>query len=167
MVAMMLDMVRPRWELAESKANELAKPFSSPPIPVHEIAERNGANVVFADFGKSSEKVSGFCDFANSRLYVNEDDSVERQAFTIAHELGHWILHREVFTRNPDSYAVLPRFHDPNKDDALENEANKFAACLLVPEKLLRPVIRASIAQLAQTFRVSRTMMEFRVANLR
>jgi Zn-dependent peptidase ImmA (M78 family) len=165
-VGVMLPFMRPRWELAERKANELATPFSSPPIPVLEIAEQNGANVIFADFGKNSEKVSGFCDFNSSRLYVNKDDSTERQSFTIAHELGHWILHRSVFLADPSKYAVLPRFSDPNKDDLCEKEANKFAACLLVPDRLIRPVRSAPIAKLASIFRVSRTMMEFRVKNL-
>ena len=162
----MMLTTRPRWEVAEAEARRLTDPFSSPPIPVHEIAESNGANVVFVDFGKHAEAVSGFCDFKGSRLYVNRDDSVERQAFTIAHELGHFILHRQEFEKNPSRYAVLPRFSDPNKDDPLEKEANKFAACLLVPERLLMPVRGAGVSRLAEIFRVSRTMMEYRVRNI-
>lgn len=157
---------RPRWSLAERRADELTKDYSSPPIPVLEIAERNGVNVVFADFGEHSESVSGFCDFGNSRLYVNSEDRPERQSFTMAHELGHWILHREIFTNNPELYPVLPRFNDPDTNDPLEKEANKFAACLLVPKRLLRPVREAPISALTSVFGVSRTMMEFRVQNI-
>ncbi len=47
--------------------------------------------------------------------------SIERQIFTIAHELGHLVLHKE----NPNS-----------KDyDKQENEADKFASELLMPQK--------------------------------
>lgn len=160
-------LTRPRWGHVERKANELTAPYSAPPIPVHEIAENNGVNVVFADFGRHAEEVSGFCDFTGKRLYVNRDDSPRRQAFTMAHELGHWLLHRDIFTEDPDRYPVLPRFSDPNREDPLEKEANRFAACLLVPERLLRPVIGAPITALADVFGVSRTMMEFRVKNVR
>ena len=158
-------LTRPRWGLAERKATELTSDYSSPPIPVLEIAEMCGVNVIFADFGENSEKVSGFCDFENERLYVNADDLSERQSFTMAHELGHWLLHRDFFLKNPDRYPVLPRFSDPNRGDPMEKEANKFAACLLVPERLLKPVIGAPISSLASVFGVSRTMMEFRVRN--
>lgn len=157
---------KPRWDIAEQKAKELSAPYSSPPIPVLEISEQNGANVVFADFGRNSEKVSGLCDFQNGRIYVNQDDIPERQAFTMAHELGHWILHRDIFLQNPDRYPVLPRFSTPNQSDPLEKEANKFAACLLVPARLLRPVKDVPISDLASIFGVSRTMMEFRVKNV-
>lgn len=163
---MMHDIIRPRWEMAERRANDLTKPYSSPPVPVHEIAEMSGVNIVFVDFGKHREEVSGLCDFKTKRIYVNQDDSPERQAFTMAHELGHWILHREIFLEDPESYPVLPRFSDPNRGDPLEKEANKFAACLLVPERLLRTVRGAPVSSLAAIFGVSRTMMEFRVKNV-
>ena len=164
-VGMML--TQPRWKLAESRADGLTAEYSLPPIPVYEIAESNGVNVVFADFGTNAEAVSGFCDFQEQRLYVNKDDATQRQSFTIAHELGHWLLHRDFFQADPDRYMVLPRFSDPNKNDPMEKEANKFAACLLVPERLLQPVKGASVSALANAFGVSRTMMEFRVKNAR
>ena len=53
-----MQITRPRWGLAETEANKLAGPYSSPPIPVLEIAESNGVNVIFADFGENSEKVT-------------------------------------------------------------------------------------------------------------
>lgn len=162
----MQTLLRPRWTLADETANNLTKPYSSPPIPVYEIAENNGVNVVFAGFGVNSEAVSGFCDFEQKRLYVNRDDSTQRQMFTMAHELGHWMLHRDFFLANPDNYPVLPRFSDPNKNDPMEKEANKFAACLLVPLRLLRPVRGASVSALANTFGVSQTMMEYRLKNV-
>lgn len=157
---MMNVQIRPRWGLAEQEASRLSAPFSAPPIPVHEIAEQSGVNVVFADFGKHSETVAGFCDFKARRLYVNSKDPSVRQSFTIAHELGHWVLHRDEFLRDPSKYPVLPRFAEPNQDDPFEKEANKFAACLLVPSRLLAPVKGAPVAKLAEMFGVSRTMME-------
>ncbi len=156
---------RPRWDLAEEKAYELTKNISSPPVPVYEIAESSGVNVVFADFGEHSESVSGLCDFRSARIYVNKFDGIARQTFTMAHELGHWLLHKEVFLADPEKYPVLPRFSSPDYSDLYEKEANKFAACLLVPDHLLRPVRGASVAALADAFGVSRLMMEYRLKN--
>jgi Zn-dependent peptidase ImmA (M78 family) len=159
-------LTRPRWRLAEQEADKISDEYSVPPIPVHEIAESSGVNVVFADFGENAEKVSGLCDFKEARIYVNRDDMPERQSFTIAHELGHWLLHRESFLEHPDEYRVLPRFSEPNRANTMEKEANKFAACLLVPERLLLPVRSAPVSSLAKIFGVSRTMMEFRLRNV-
>ena len=157
----------PRWKYAEECADKLTRSLSAPPIPVLEIAEQNGVNVVFSNFGEHSEKVAGFCDFRDSRLFVNRDDIPTRQAFTMAHELGHWIMHREFFVANPERYPVLPRFNNPDRSNVFEKEANFFAACLLVPKRLLLPVQDASVSALAQIFGVSRMMMEHRVSSVR
>jgi hypothetical protein len=50
-VEMNVPFARPRWDLAREKARALTKNYKSPPIPVVEIAEQQGARVVFADFG--------------------------------------------------------------------------------------------------------------------
>lgn len=156
-----------RWDLARSEADRLTARYNAPPIPVLEIAESNGVDVVFASFGAHNQKVAGFCDFKAAKLYVNKEDKQERQFFTIAHELGHWLLHRGIFLAHPAQYPVLPRFQSVENHSPMEKEANQFAANLLVPERLLRPVMKAPIATLASIFRVSRTMMEFRIQNVR
>lgn len=163
----LMEITSPRWSRVKASANNLTADFSAPPIPVLEIAESNGVDVVFAGFGELTDKVSGFCDFKAAKLFVNEADQLNRQLFTIAHEFGHWMLHRPIFEADPDRYPVLPRFSDPNRDDVLEKEANCFAANLLVPEKLLKPIKNAPVAALASAFGVSVTMMEFRLKNVR
>ena len=151
--------------MAKHKADGLTDVYSSPPIPVLEIAEQNGVNVVFANFGSSSERVAGYCDFRNAKLFVNAADGPRRQSFTIAHELGHWVMHRIFFLKNPEIYPFLPRFSRPSNNDPHEKEANKFAAHLLVPDHLLQPVLNPTLSAvtLANIFFVSRTMMEIRM----
>ncbi len=156
-----------RWLIAKTQADKLTRKFSAPPIPVIEIAESNGVDVVFASFGEHNSTVAGLCDFKAAKLLVNKEDIAERQYFTIAHELGHWLLHKDIFLEHPDRYPVLPRFQSPSKTDPLEQEANCFAANLLVPERLLKPVKTAPVSALANIFKVSKTMMEFRVNNVR
>lgn len=155
-----------RWSEAQRRADLLTINYKSPPIPALEIAESRGIDVVFAAFNKFENDVSGFCDFVGAKLFVNNSETTARKNFTIAHELGHWELHRSLFLDDPNRYTVLPRFTKPDRDDPLEKEANHFAANLLVPKRLLLPVITAPTSQLASIFGVSREMMEWRVRNV-
>ena len=154
-----------RWDLARNTANRLTAKYSSPPIPVVEIAEANGIAVNFSEFGEHSTNIAGFCDFEEPAIYLNNEDSFGRKMFTIAHELGHWMLHRDFFEAHPKEYAVLPRFQKPVRN-TLEREADCFAAELLVPKRLLVPISDAGAARLADLFGVSREMMENRLKNL-
>lgn len=154
------------YRLAEQRAGSLTSVYSTPPIPALEIAERNGVDVEFTRFA-GFEQIAGFCDFAEHKLYVSEEDPVNRQTFTIAHELGHWVLHRSLYTSNPERYRALPRFQQVDRKDPLEQEANCFAANLLVPTSLVKPVRHFPVSELANIFAVSREMMEFRLKNVR
>ncbi|MGO4337813.1 ImmA/IrrE family metallo-endopeptidase [Labrys sp. KB_33_2] len=156
----------PNYKNATAEADRLTAAYSTPPIPALEIAEASGVNVVFTSMGVHSEKVAGFCDFESARLYVNSADPTNRQTFTIAHELGHWILHRKFFLAHPDKYPVLPRFQAVAESNVFEKEANCFAANLLVPSRLLRPIKDASVTVLARIFLVSIAMMENRLKNV-
>ncbi|MCB1473940.1 MAG: ImmA/IrrE family metallo-endopeptidase [Rhodobiaceae bacterium] len=155
------------WDRAKSEADRLTEEYTIPPVPVLEIAEHNGVDVKFVEFDKYADEISGFCDFSEAKIYVNAEDILSRQMFTIAHELGHWILHRDIFLADPESYPVMPRFTNPDASDPLEEEANHFAANLLVPNRLLRPIIDLPISSLADLFAVSRIMMEYRVKNVK
>lgn len=155
-----------RWSVAKQRADDLTDGYSNPPIPALEIAESRGVNVVFATFNQFEDEVSGFCDFRSAKIFVNDRDGTARQNFTIAHEMGHWELHKELFLREGEKYQFLPRFADPDQNNPLEKEANHFAANLLVPERLLRPVIHAPASTLADIFGVSRVMMDWRIRNV-
>ncbi len=163
--AEILELAKPRWSYVRERADRLTAPYSVPPIPVLEIAERAGVDVVFNPFDQFRDTVAGFCDLAARRLYINSKDALNPQTFTIAHELGHWILHREYFEAHPDLYHILPRYQEVEDGNAFEKEANHFAAHLLVPKRLLTPVKDAPVAALAQAFAVSQAMMENRLKN--
>lgn len=109
---------------------------TSPPVRIEEIATNYGLTIVEADFERND--IAGLIDPAEKKIYVNKNDPDTRQAFTIAHELGHWLLHQDQLSREPDKYAVLYRkpLGRPN-GDPIETEANFFAANLLVPKTLL------------------------------
>lgn len=160
--------MEPRWGLAIREADTLSEVYGAAPVPVVEVAERNGVEVVVGDFGRNRDRVSGLCDFEKRKILVNSADAFVRRCFTIAHELGHWVLHRRFYEENPEEYRFLPRFRHTDDRGPSEREANCFAAHLLVPDRLLVPVVGAATAtELADIFHVSRTEMEYRIREVR
>jgi len=80
--------------------------------------------------------------------------------------LGHYFLHRELFERYPNEYEVLFRAPIGAAKDVLEQEANAFAANLLVPKNMLRKYMNvASVAELSNLFNVSEDVIGFRSKN--
>ena len=158
----------PRRGLAIREADTLSEVYGAAPVPVVEVAERNGVEVVLGDFGRNRDRVSGLCDFEKRKILVNSADTFVRRCFTIAHELGHWVLHRRFYEENPEEYRFLSRFRHTDDRGPSEREANCFAAHLLVPDRLLVPVVGAATAtELADIFHVSRTEMEYRIREVR
>lgn len=66
-------------------------------------------------------------------IIVNQHEAPTRQRFTIAHELGHHILHGDVAFRDP--------LHQFPGADPREVEANVFAANMLMPERNFRSMV--------------------------
>ena len=135
---------------------------TKPPINAAELAEACGLAVFESRFKPAYSHVAGFIDFDNTKILINADDSVPRKNFTVAHELGHYLLgHNEengytVLLRNPDAMAKTP----------IEQEANCFAANLLVPERFLREWLdnypSATDQQLSGIFGVSAEVIRYR-----
>ena len=66
-----------RKTMAKDAAESLTEVYSTPAIPVIEIAESNGVKVVLVDFGADyTDKVAGICDFKEARILVNAYDRV-------------------------------------------------------------------------------------------
>lgn len=80
----------------------------------------------------------------NREIIVNQFEPEYRQRFTIAHEIGHIILGHKGISYGSDD---LTKYKDTI---ARMNEvaANNFAAELIMPEKLVREVLKDSIEEL-------------------
>lgn len=141
--------------------------LSEPLVPIYDIAEAKGLSIKIVPMPEKLKSVSGFFDPDNKIIYVNEEDPPSRQTFTIAHELGHYILKHD-----PTKYGVLLRFPELNGQEPEEKEANCFAANLLVPEKMLDETMRKfsltkdDTGLLSQMFGVSREVMKFRLQRI-
>lgn len=151
----------PREEI-EEMADNLTSIYSEPPIPVCEVARRQHMRVFKKNFGKHTNELSGFCDMTKGHIYINNDDMRLRQVFTIAHEIGHWILHKGKIGRD---YTYLPKGKSEFNDKPYEVDADYFAIALLMPRHLLKKYdrVKEHVTLLAKVFNVERTMMELRL----
>lgn len=124
---------------------------------------------------------SGYVEYAptcgsasNYRIVVNSRHSPERQRFTVAHELAHYLLHRddkdycfqsETRHRSDDyfEYEIQP------EDKSKEREANGFAAAILMPPNLFVPSFERlghDIRETAKLFFVSEDAVRRRAREL-
>lgn len=122
------------------------------------IVKRLGGEVEVADWesvgSTGSITVHGKGKFTISLSPISGD---RRDRFTIAHELGHYILHSQMG-------AVSPMTVNRAGTGRVEWEANWFAAGFLMPEKEFRQKWEAwkSEARLAVHFDVSEAAVEIR-----
>ena len=98
-------------------------------------------------------------------IKINKYESLERQRFTLAHELAHFLLHRTEIDRLGEiADNVLYR---SGASETIEYEANRLAAQIIIPEEAInecQQAIGKNVDQLAKEFGVSKTVMEVRMA---
>ena len=127
----------------------------APPVPVDEMVELYlGLSLEFLDM----QKLFGVDD-VHGALWVNEkrvgiDQRLDpatypamlgRYHFTLAHEAGHWRLHRQLFLRRANQHSLFPEGKErpvyicrSNDTEPIEHQANRFASCLLMPREILK-----------------------------
>jgi len=139
--------------------------IESPPVIIHELVENYGLTVFKATF--EDKAIAAYIDFDKKWIVVNKEDAAARQNFSIAHELGHWIMHPDQVKADENNIRIFYRKPMGGETDPLEIEANAFAAYLLVPEEMLKQHQKKSDLELAQLFNVSQSLIGFRRANSR
>ncbi len=152
--------------------------IDSAPVPVADIADDLGVAVQFAP---AQDDLSGFLlrDHGAKRsvIGVNSGHSESRQKFTIAHELGHFLLHDYEDIHVDRGFSVKLRSGKSSEGtDDEEKEANLFAAELLMPKHFIESdldeiedldlVDEDVIAELASKYGVSTQAMTFRLSYL-
>lgn len=122
------------------------------------------------------ENVSGFFVIKENKAHIgyNKNDNDKRTRFTIAHELGHFVLHAKQIPLFIDKYEtkLYRDFSSTTGESIMEREANAFAAALLMPRKLILKELEEDnnksniIKRLSQKFNVSIQAMGIRLVNL-
>lgn len=145
-------------EVIEADAAALLAEYgqvTAPPVPIDDIVELH-LKVTFEImdlqqiFGVGD--VHGAIWFRSQRVGVDQSlDPARHPAkrgryhFTLAHEAGHWRLHRHLFLRRMDQPSLFPDqeqkpdyvCQSSEKKKPVEWQADTFAACVLMPRKLI------------------------------
>jgi Zn-dependent peptidase ImmA (M78 family) len=157
--------------------------IQSAPVQVENIARALGADVVYQP---ADDDLSGFLfrDYKqrSAIIGVNAKHHPNRQRFTIAHEIGHFLLHEyEGFHFDGTNQGFQLRLRDEESSkgtDDDEREANLFAAELLMPKRFLETDIAKivdldlldddadSLKTLAARYQVSAQALTYRLVNL-
>ena len=145
----------PRWNYAQVR--EISEKFLQKhhpnlklPIPIEEIVEINlGINLDTVPRLKEEFDIDGF--IHSNFQAITIDDYIfntfeERARFTVAHEIGHAVLHKNIYEQfNIKTKEDYRKFQNsvPDLDQKwLEIQANTFAGCLLVPSKPLKEAVK-------------------------
>lgn len=151
---------------AESLVAELG--ISSPgELDVEAIAFDSGVEVAYERLNGCEATLVGYGDRAIAT--INPSGVRGRERFSVAHEVGHWHLHRgqsfQCRVDEPDGNLVSNR--------QLEKEADTFAAHLLMPGPLFNPQVRQlgqpnfqQLADIAGQFEASLMATALRLANI-
>ncbi len=140
--------------IAAARALHAVRPIlSAAAIHIERIAFRAGATVVWGATGAADAHVTRGRDVA----YICVDErqrGTPRGRFSIAHELGHWLLHRDV---DADAFE---RIHaggaKTGRDFKYEAEANTFASHVLTPHEVFAPMCCAARPAVADVDTVAR-----------
>lgn len=97
-------------------------------------------------------------------IIVNQNDNPYRQRFTIAHELAHFILHKFFIGDGIQEDAL----YRSGLSDAMERQANRLAADILMPENLVKKLMfehNNDVSVVAKKLEVSKEALRILVSS--
>lgn len=168
-----------RYALARRMATELLQQggVNAAPVDVAKLAtDVVRATIKYEPFDGQLSGMVHRGRYGQAVIGVNETHAPVRQRFTIAHELGHLLLHSHK-DLHIDEGIWLRNERSSLAEDEREIEANQFAAELLMPADLVRQLVAgrhldvgndddATLRELADKFQVSRQALSFRLSRL-
>lgn len=160
----------------EDRATQTLRDHNLLQVPVDplKVARALGMRVltaVFSEEGKSGAVVKRAGQFS---IFVNANEPPGRMRFTVAHEIGHRLLHMDLgveeFVDTEDNFRTtgVPEEENWTPERRREWEANVFASALLMEATALREKWEGckDPATLAWMFQVSTTAMVVRLTQL-
>lgn len=140
------------------------------PIKLQPILEKLQIVLEIGNLKIDDEKISGAIKKKKSgegaTILLNSGDVFERQRFTIAHEIAHYIFEMQQSNEN----VIIETRSYKNSDLVKEIRADKFAAELLMPKELILKeydsLIFPTISEIARKFEVSKPAMRIRLKEL-
>ena len=151
-------MNNPHIDELVTKALALAE-CDVPPVQLEKIANKFNIQVVPFDF---HEGVSAVLKKDKGVIGVNMNHHPVRQRFSIAHELGHFLLGHDIGKEDLMEEGF-------SKTDPKEREANAFASALLMPTAWIKKSVTQNgldIDKLARIYDVSKQSLTIRLLGL-
>lgn len=136
------EKVRRAWKLQDGPIENLAR-----------LVEAAGIVIFWCDFGPASiDGVSLQLPDLPPCVFLNKDRPADRVRFSLAHELGHLVMHAQ-------------------PSDTMEDEANQFASALLMPRRAFaascaRRIDIGELARLKMLWRVSMQAALYRAKSI-
>jgi Zn-dependent peptidase ImmA (M78 family) len=138
--------------------------ISSPPVDLLQILRANG--IKYEEVEDFPDTVDALFIEDGSSVYaaVNARQHLHRQRFSLAHELGHYFLHRDGGYSDPITIDSPPEEEEFGTKSPLESEADMFAGELLVPLEMLKPHAQKPLPELSMLFRVSEQVIAIAIS---
>jgi hypothetical protein len=130
-------------EAAEARAEEVLKRYGITKLPVDPFDIAHQLEIPVQDFPPEANSVSGMLVFRDGRFFIFYATHIASDGFrrfSVAHELGHYFLdgHPDAVLDSKGQHASRAGFGETS---AYELEADHFAAALLMPQTLIRPLL--------------------------
>lgn len=154
--------------LPEEVRQVIDKDLSEFPVKLGALAKKLGLRILLSTLPRGTSGQIGQED-DEFVIRINRHEAKHRQRFTLAHEIAHFLLHRDkVIAAGGWSENVLLRSGQPV---SIEYEANRLASDLVIPSALLAeataaytgPMTGEVIEDLARRFGVSSSAMEIKL----
>jgi hypothetical protein len=147
----------------------IAKHQTKPPVDVEAIAKDLGIKIYREDLGSEifgsllrDRSRGGWSGYA---ICLNRNNHPNRQRFTLAHEIAHFVLHRDL----AEAGIIDDIHYRSTLSNIHETQANQLAADILMPRALVAKeyVSRMEGPPLAARFLVSELAMNIRLRGMR
>lgn len=160
------------WAKNHAKAVLNHHDLSMPPVPIEKIAEDYGVMIQYAPFDDALSGMA-FIKDGKSIIGVNSLHHPNRQRFTVAHELGHHVMHQNLLRSgiHVDKTVLKRDKVSAEGIDLTEIEANAFASEILMPSHWIDSLIAGGLdvsdevrmTFIAKKFKVSTAALNFRL----
>lgn len=164
--------MQPRKSFIRRAALDLLKKckINDPPVDLLEIVKQCGLEYEEVDYFDDDVDALIIPYDGRTVAAVNQNSSVNRRRFSLAHELCHHLYHQDrsmlLRSMTVDS-PIEESLEELSSKDPFESEADVFAGELLVPLPMLKKHYRSSqtAADIAQIFQVSEHVASIAVSS--
>jgi len=140
-------------------------PSKQLPVPIEEIIEfKLGVDIVPIPNLQKDFEIEGFTSSDLKIVYVDQFILSERPAryrFTLAHEIGHRVLHKKIFKEiritSVKSWKAFVDLADPQDYSALEFQGYAFGGLILVPPPELKRLMEKNLPNIKNLIKISKS----------